>query len=104
MRIVHFNNEVPSSLVDVLRSLHLRSKSKIHSVLAHFLEGAICTLNEEIALLERKLKDLVPSFEVLSQLAENEALLRGPLGESFNGAFLCVVEIGNLIRYYHLPS
>ena len=98
MKIVHFSNEFPNdSLVDVLRYLYIKSKSRSHATLAHFLENVISVLNEETAALDQKLRTLVPPFELISQLAENENLLRGPLGESFSGALLCISEIGNLI-------
>ena len=98
-RIVHFSNELPNdSLVDVMRHLHIKSKGRKHALLALFLEGAVTALREEVRELERALKDLVRPFEVLSQLAEDAELRRGPLGESIEGMLLCVVEIGTLLR------
>lgn len=99
MKVVYFSNEFPhDDLQDVLRRLYNHSKTKQHPILAQFIDDATSAIRDEVRQLPAALKELIPPFETVLNLADHADLRKGQLGGSVDGVLLCVLEIGTLIR------
>ncbi|KAF4536149.1 Beta-ketoacyl synthase [Lasiodiplodia theobromae] len=101
MRLVYFSNEFPhDDLQDLLRRLYNLSKDKRHPVLARFITEATSAIRDEVRELPTSLRELIPPFKTVLDLADHPELRKGPLCGSIDGVLLCVVELATIIRYY----
>ncbi|PHH66065.1 hypothetical protein CDD81_590 [Ophiocordyceps australis] len=101
-RFILFTNELPSGDVeDLLRRLHNHAKLPRFSHLARFLHQSTVVLKEQVQKLPRPLRDLVPPFHNVMTLASRwEELKESPLRGAWEGAFVCIYEMGMLIGYH----
>lgn len=100
MRLVYFSNEFPhDDLQDLLRRLYNLSKDKRHPVLARFINEATSAIRDEVRELSTSLRELIPPFKTVLDLADHPELRKGPLCGSIDGVLLCVVELATIIRY-----
>lgn len=98
MKLGYFSNEFPhDDLKDLFRRLHNHSRDKQHPSLARFIYEATLALREEIRLLPATLRNLVPPFETVFDLAEFSELRNGPLGGAVDGLLLCAVQLATFI-------
>ncbi|ORY71358.1 uncharacterized protein BCR38DRAFT_8694 [Pseudomassariella vexata] len=98
-RFILFSHEFPSGDVqDLFRRLHRFSKLPRHPLLAHFLHECTSVLRQEVQKLPRPLRDSVPPFHHVITLASHwKELKDGPLGGTWEGAFVCIYEMAMLI-------
>jgi hypothetical protein len=98
MRLCYFSNEFPrDNLTDLLRRLHIHSKDIRYTTLARFVHEATVAIREEVRLLPSSLRELVPSFEMIFNLADHAALRNGRLGGAVDGMLLCAVQLATII-------
>lgn len=98
MKLVYFGNEFPhDDLGGLLRELHTHSKDRRHPILAQFLDEATLAIREEVRQLPVTLRDLVPPFETIVNLADFTELRKGPLSGSVDGVLLSLVQLGTFI-------
>ncbi|KAL9099858.1 MAG: hypothetical protein Q9163_004694, partial [Psora crenata] len=103
IKLAYFSNEFPNDdLPDLFRLLHNHSKERKHAVLARFLADAGEAIREEIRLLPRSLKALIPPFETVLKFADFAELRKGPLCGAVEGLLLCVLELSAFIGYYEI--
>ena len=98
-RLFLFSHELPSGDVqDLFRRLHRYAKSPNYPFLARFLGTCVSLLREEVQKLPRRQRESVPPFSDVATLgSEWEHLRNGQLGGAWEGAFVCIYELGMLI-------
>ncbi|PHH68654.1 hypothetical protein CDD82_373 [Ophiocordyceps australis] len=101
-RFILFTNELPSGDVeDLVRRLHNHAKLPRFPHLARFLHQSTVVLKQQVANLPRPLRDLVPPFHSVMTLASRwEELKESRLRGAWEGAFVCIYEMGMLIGYH----
>ncbi|KAK8104435.1 uncharacterized protein PG998_011468 [Apiospora kogelbergensis] len=101
-RLFLFSHELPSGDVqDLFRRLHRYAKSPNYPFLARFLGTCVSLLREEVQKLPRRQRESVPPFSDVATLgSEWEHLRNGQLGGAWEGAFVCIYELGMLIGYH----
>ena len=97
MAIIYLNNELSSE--NPFRELLQCSKDKRNPILFRFLEEATCAIRDELRQAPVALRELVPPFETILDFSEFCDLRRGRPCEAIDGALLCAVELGVLIRH-----
>lgn len=91
-RVIFFSNEFPNDdLKELFRRLQRNSKDRRFRFLALFLDEVNCVIRQELSKLPRPLRDHLPSFYTVLDLAD---FRHGPLGGAMESALLCVLEIG----------
>lgn len=99
-KLVFFSNEFPNDdLKDLFRRLQRHSKDKRFPLLAAFLEECTVLIQREALKLPKALQDILPPFQTVLTLVDNNQLRQGPLGGALECAFLCILEIGMFIGY-----
>jgi Starter unit:ACP transacylase in aflatoxin biosynthesis len=98
-KLVFFSHEFPcDDLQELFRSLQRHSREKGLPLVATFLAECTNVLKDEARKLPQSLRDLLPPFQTVMALAAGFGELRkGPLGGAWEGALLCILEIGMLI-------
>lgn len=98
-KLVFFSHEFPcDDLQKLFRHLRRHSKERGFPLLAAFLAECTTVLKEETLKLPQSLRDILPPFQTVTDLAAGFGELRkGPLSAVWEGALLCVLEIGMLI-------
>ncbi|EFR03594.1 conidial yellow pigment biosynthesis polyketide synthase [Nannizzia gypsea CBS 118893] len=99
-RVIFFGNEFPSDdLKDLFRRLYQHSKDRRFRLLSAFLEESTTVLKDEIAKLPWPLKELVPPFNSVLDLADVD-FRQGPLGAAMESSMLTILELGMFIGHY----
>jgi hypothetical protein len=98
-RLLLFSHEFPSDDVqELFRSIHRHSKGRKFPLLATFLSECDMIIKEEVVKLPKYLQEDIPAFHTVTGLALHfDELRKGPLGGSWEGAFLCIYQIATLI-------
>jgi asperthecin polyketide synthase len=98
-KLVFFSHEFPcDDLQELFRCLQRQSRDSSLPLLATFLAECTSVLKEEALKLPQSLRDLLPPFQTVIALATAfDELQKGPLGGAWEGALLCILEIGMLI-------
>lgn len=98
-KLLLFSHEFPSDdMQELFRSIHRHSKGQNFPLLAAFLSECDLIIKEEIAKLPKFLQADIPAFHTITELAMHfDVLRKGPLGGSWEGAFLCIYQIATLI-------
>ena len=100
LRVVSSGNEFPrDDLQYLFRRLHIHSQNQQHSLLAQFIDNATSVVREEVRHLPAELKELLPPFRTILDLADDAELRRGPLCGSIDGVLLCVVQLATFMGY-----
>lgn len=105
--IAIFSHEFPSGgIQEIIRRLHRYSKLSCHPILARFLSQCVSVLRREVQKLPREQRQHIPPFSDLITLGSHwEQLIKGPLGGTWEGAFVCIYELAVFIGFVHLrPS
>ena len=99
-KLVYFGNEFPNDdLKELFRRLFRHSKDRRFRLLAAFLEESTSVLKDEVSKLPQPLKDLMPHFDTILNLAEFGDFRQGALGAAVESALLTVLELGMFIGY-----
>ncbi|KAK2024889.1 polyketide synthase [Colletotrichum zoysiae] len=100
--LVVFSHEVPNGgIQELIRRLHCYSKLSTHPILGRFLDQCVSVLRMEIQKLPREQRQHIPPFSNLITLASHwEQLRNGPLGGTWEGAFVCIYELAVFIGYH----
>lgn len=101
LKLVFFSNEFPhDDRKTLLRRLIAHSKGKQYPILAHFIHEATVALREEVRQLPAPLRELIPHFECIFDLADEAKLIKGPFACSIDEVLLCAVQLAIFIGYY----
>lgn len=101
LKLGFFSNEFPhDDRKTLLRCLLAHSKDKQYPTLARFIHEATLAIQEEIHQLPAPLRELVPHFGCIFDLADNAKLISGPFASSIDEVLLCAVQLAIFIGYY----
>lgn len=101
LKLVFFSNEFPhDDKKTLIRRLLAYSKSKQYPILARFIHEATLALREEVRQLPTLLRELIPHFECIFDLADEAKHIKGPFGCSIDEVLLCAVQLATFIGYY----
>lgn len=101
LKVVFFSNEFPhDDRKTLIRHLLAHSKGKQYPILARFIHETTSALREEVRQLPGYLRELIPHFESIFDLADEAKHIKGPFGCSIDEVLLCAVQLATLIGYY----
>ncbi|KAG9871680.1 putative polyketide synthase, partial [Aureobasidium melanogenum] len=100
MDLVYFSNDFPKDdLQTLFRHLRNQSKTRQHTILAHFLATATSSLKHEIQALSAELKQSFRPFESLLDWADDAELRRSSLCGAVDGVLLVILQLGAYIGF-----
>ncbi|KAL7925621.1 polyketide synthase-like protein [Trichoderma austrokoningii] len=101
LKLVFFSNEFPyDDRKTLIRRLVAHSKDKQYPILARFIHEATVALREEVRQLSASLRERIPHFDCIFDLADETKHIKGPFGCSIDEVLLCVVQLATFIGYY----
>lgn len=101
LKLVFFSNEFPhDDRKTLIRRLLAHSKGKQYPILARFIHEATLSLREEVRKLPTHLREVIPHFECIFDLADEAKHIKGPFGCSIDEVLLCAVQLATFIGYY----
>ncbi|UKZ94771.1 Type I Iterative PKS [Trichoderma asperellum] len=101
LKLGFFSNEYPhDDRKTLLRRLLAHSKDKQYPNLARFIHEATVAVREEARQLPAPLRELIPHFDCIFDLADDAKLISGPFASSIDELLLCAVQLATFIGCY----
>lgn len=98
MDLVYFSNDFPKDdLQTLFRHLRNQSKTRQHTILAHFLSTATSAVKHEIQALSAELKQSFRPFESLLDWVDDAELRKSSLCGAVDGVLLVILQLGAYI-------